>query len=109
MYARDNKFAYFYDFSIEFWNCFDSLIFIFHFIIGYEKTIMMMYRLNICYMYFNSFLDRQFRGDMAWTKLVVSCIAHQWGLQLIFRNGDTPHPTFEKLEYPYVVKKKIKK
>jgi hypothetical protein len=39
--------------------------------------------------------------------VLVGCIAHQWGLQLIFRNGDTPHPTFEKLEYPYVVKKKI--
>ena len=34
MYVRDIKFAYFYDFSIEFWNCFDSLIFILNFIIG---------------------------------------------------------------------------
>ena len=33
MCVRDIEFVYFYDFSIEFWNCSDSVIFVFHFII----------------------------------------------------------------------------
>jgi hypothetical protein len=43
MFVRDIEFTYFYDFSIECWNCSDSVIYIFsfyhrHFIIGYEKN-----------------------------------------------------------------------
>ena len=39
MWARDIEFTYFYDFSIECWNCSDRVIYIFfHFIIGYEKN-----------------------------------------------------------------------
>ena len=37
MCVRDIEFTYYYDFSIECWNCSDSVIYIFHFIIGYEK------------------------------------------------------------------------
>jgi hypothetical protein len=35
---RDIEFTHFYDFSIEFWNCSDIVIYFFHFIIGYEKN-----------------------------------------------------------------------
>ena len=35
--VRDIEFTYFYDFSIECWNCSDSVIYFFHFIIDCEK------------------------------------------------------------------------
>ena len=46
MCARDIEFAYFYDFFYWILELFyDSVIFVFHFIIGYEKSIMIMYLL----------------------------------------------------------------
>jgi len=43
MCLRDIEFTYVYDFSIECWNCSDSVIyFFFHFIIGCEFFFMMM-------------------------------------------------------------------
>jgi hypothetical protein len=44
MCVRDIEFAYFYDFSIEFFELFRQCDICFHFIIGCEKRIMMMYR-----------------------------------------------------------------
>ena len=39
MCVRDIEFTYLYDFSIECWNCSDSVLYIFfHFIIHYEKN-----------------------------------------------------------------------
>ena len=44
MCVRDIEFAYFYDFSIDFLKLFRQCdIFFFHFIIGCEKRIIMMY------------------------------------------------------------------
>ena len=37
MYVRDIEFSYFYDFSIECWNCSDSVIYIFFILLGYEE------------------------------------------------------------------------
>ena len=40
MCVRDIEFTYFYDFSIECWNCSDSVVYIFFillYILGYEK------------------------------------------------------------------------
>jgi ABC-type anion transport system duplicated permease subunit len=38
MCVSDIEFTYFYDSSIQCWNCSESVIYIFfHFIIGYEK------------------------------------------------------------------------
>jgi hypothetical protein len=40
MCVRGIEFTYFYDFSIECWNCFDSVIYIFFislYILGYDK------------------------------------------------------------------------
>jgi hypothetical protein len=46
MCVRDIEFAYFYGFVIECWNCSDSVIYIFHFIIGYEKETAELQLLN---------------------------------------------------------------
>jgi hypothetical protein len=40
LYVRGIDFASFYDFDIQFWNCFDSvLIFVFHFLLWQEENI----------------------------------------------------------------------
>jgi hypothetical protein len=78
MCVRDVDFTYFYDFPIECWNCSDSGLLFFHFIIGYELQLLKK-RVAIRLPY----------------------IASQWSLQLIFHMRSHT-PTCEK-QFPSVV------